>query len=144
MADRQEWEHATARSRRMAIAADTELSRRHTDQKIAPLRFAEPVPVSDAEHKRLHLAAGGRLTEATVQTGDLAVQRQTFREKMAERQRLLMPGEDLDWIGLDETSPSLLAPGHSAIMQPPKPQITPSATILQIATEHDTELEAAD
>ena len=29
MAARQEWEHATERSRRLAIAADTELRRRH-------------------------------------------------------------------------------------------------------------------
>src|SRR6266550_30650 len=32
MADRQEWEHVTASSRRLAIAADAELRRRHPDQ----------------------------------------------------------------------------------------------------------------
>ena len=42
MADRQEWEQATARSRHLAIAADAELRRRHPDRKIEPLRSAEP------------------------------------------------------------------------------------------------------
>ena len=41
--------------------------------------------------------------------------------------------------------PSLLAgSGQDAILQPPKPQITPSARILQLAAEHDIEPEAAD
>ena len=31
MADRLEWEHATAHSRHLAIAADAELRRRHPD-----------------------------------------------------------------------------------------------------------------
>jgi len=42
MADRQEWEQETAGSRRLAIAADTELRRRHPYGKIVPLRSAEP------------------------------------------------------------------------------------------------------
>jgi hypothetical protein len=43
MTDRQEWEQATARSRRrLAIAADTELRRRHPYRKIERLRAAEP------------------------------------------------------------------------------------------------------
>jgi hypothetical protein len=37
MADRQEWDHATAFSRRLAIAADAELRRRHPDRKIEAL-----------------------------------------------------------------------------------------------------------
>jgi len=55
MADRQEWEQATARSRYLAIAADAELRRRYPDRKIEPLRSAEPVPVSRAgrEHQDL-------------------------------------------------------------------------------------------
>ena len=49
MADRQDWEHATAASRHLAIAADAELRRRHPGQKIEPLRSAEPAPVTDTE-----------------------------------------------------------------------------------------------
>jgi hypothetical protein len=47
IAARQEWEHATERSRRLAIAADAELRRRHPRRKIEPLRSAEPAPASD-------------------------------------------------------------------------------------------------
>ena len=42
MADRQEWEQATAHSRHLAIAADAELRRRHPDRTIEPLRSVEP------------------------------------------------------------------------------------------------------
>jgi hypothetical protein len=44
MADRREWEHATARSRHLAIAADAELSRRHPDQKIEPCAPPNQLP----------------------------------------------------------------------------------------------------
>ena len=47
MANRQEWEHATAGPRSLAIAADAELRRRHPHQKIEPLRSGEPAAVSD-------------------------------------------------------------------------------------------------
>jgi len=42
MVARQEWEQATAGSRRLAIAADTELRRHNPHQKIEPLRSGEP------------------------------------------------------------------------------------------------------
>ena len=49
MTDRHEWEHATDHSRRLAIAADAELRRRHPDLRIEPLHSAEPAPVSDID-----------------------------------------------------------------------------------------------
>ena len=58
MADRQEWENATAAARHLAIAADAELRRRHPDTTIKPLRSAEPAPVSDAERAQLRLTPG--------------------------------------------------------------------------------------
>ena len=33
-------------------------------------------------------------------------------------------------------------PGQDAILQPPKPEITPSARLLQLVAEHDIEPEA--
>jgi hypothetical protein len=51
MTDRQEWEQATAGSRRLAIAADTELRRRHPHRKIEPLRAAGPAPGSSTERQ---------------------------------------------------------------------------------------------
>ena len=144
MADRQEWEHATAQSRHLAIAADAELRRRHPDQKIEPLRSAEQEPFGDNEPKWLHQALQGNLTDHATRIGDLVAQYQAFRARMNERQRLLMPSEDLDWPDLGETLLSLWPPGRNAILQPLKPQITPSATLLEFAAEHDPEPEAAD
>ncbi len=47
MTDRREWEHATAHSLRLAIAADAELRRRHPDLRIEPLRSAGQILVSE-------------------------------------------------------------------------------------------------
>ena len=55
-----------------------------------------------------------------------------------------MPSEDPDWGDLGEAFPAWQAVGRDAILQPPKPQITPAAKILQLVQERDTEPEAAD
>ena len=142
MADRQEWEHATAGSRRLAIAADTELRRRHPYRKIEPLRSAEPTPASDTERQHPDLTPQHRSSE-TAQMSDLKVQRQAFRAAMNEH-RQLFPGEDATPGNPLEATPATRAPWRDAILQPPKPQITPSAEILQLAAEHDIEPEAGD
>jgi len=136
MADRQEWEQATAASRHLGLAADAELRRRHPDQKIEPLRSAEPAPATAT-------GRGGTPPEAGTWIRDLAAQHHTFCETLNRRHHLLMPRDDLDWDCFGPTLPSWWAPHRDAILQPPKPQITPSATILQLAAEHDTEPEAA-
>jgi hypothetical protein len=140
MAGRQEWEQATAGSRRLAIAADTELRRRHPHGKIEPLRSAEPDPDSGAERQHPGLTPQHRSSE-TARTGDLTVQRQAFRAAMNEH-RQLFPGEDVTQANPGEASPASRAPWRDAILQPPKPQITPSAEILRVAAEHDIEPEA--
>ena len=140
MADRQEWEQETAGSRRLAIAADTELRRRHPYGKIVPLRSAEPAPASGAERQHPDLTPQQGSSE-TARTGDLTVQRQAFPAAMNEhRQRV--SGEDPTRANLGEASPAARTPWREAILQPPRPQITPSAEILQVAAEHDIEHEA--
>ena len=135
-AARQEWEHATERSRRLAIAADAELRRRHPRRKIEPLRSAEPVPVSDTRCDPLQPAPDGKLTEIAALIRDLAVQREQFRAEMDERPGLIVPGDH------GKAFRAMKTPGQDAILQPPKPEITPSARILQLAAEHDIEPEA--
>ena len=68
---------------------------------------------------------------------DLAGQREEFRAEMDERPRLIAPGENHG-----KASRAMKTPGQEAILQPPKPEITPSAWILQPAAEHDIEPEA--
>jgi hypothetical protein len=144
MTDRTEWEHATEHSRRLAIATDAELRRRHPDLRIKPLHSAEPAPVSDIDREELTLTPDEKIGEMAAWIRDLAAQRQAFREKIEERQGLMVPSEDPDWGDLGEAFPAWQAPGRDAILQPPKPQITPSAIILQLATERDTSPEAGD
>jgi hypothetical protein len=85
MADRHQWEQATAHTRRLAIAADAELRRRHPGQRIEPLRSAEPVPVSDSERDDLTLAVDNKIGQLARWVQDLAAQRTVFREKLEER-----------------------------------------------------------
>jgi hypothetical protein len=144
MADRQEWEHATTHSRRLAIAADAELRRRHPNWRIKPLHSAEPIPVSDTDRKQLTQAPDQKIGEIAAWVRDLAAQCQEFREKFAERQGLMVPSEDPAWGNLGDTCPAWQARGRDAILHPPKPQITPSAKILQFVQEHDADLEASD
>src|SRR5262249_35878187 len=76
MADRQEWEDATAHSRRLAIAADAELRRRYSDMKVKPMHSAEPVLVSDTDREQLVLTPGNDVGGMTAWVRDLAAQRQ--------------------------------------------------------------------
>src|SRR5260370_6168753 len=144
MADRPEWEQTAAQSRHLAIAADAELRRRHPERKIEPICSAEPAPVSDTERGQLQPVLDGVLAEPADRIRDLAAERQAFRAKLDERQRLVVPSEDLDWAGLGEALPSWRASRRDPILQPPKPQITPSARILQLTAERDAEPEAAN
>jgi len=54
----------------------------------------------------------------------------------------MTPREDLDWAGFGDTLPSWWAPRSDANLRPPRPEIAPSAKILQLAAEQDIELEA--
>jgi hypothetical protein len=74
------------------------------------------------------------------------MQHQEFRAEIDERPRLMVPGEDPVWGDLGMVFPGWRASGLDAILQPPRPEIIPSAGILQLAVEHDTEPdhEAAD
>jgi hypothetical protein len=112
------------------------LRRRHPDQKIDPLRSAEPSPATDT-------GRDGKRPETGTWMRDLAAQHQAFRETLNQHQHLMTPRDDPDWAASGATLPSWWAPHPDAILQPPKPEITPSPTILHLAAEHDIEPEAA-
>ena len=141
MDDRRNWEQATAQVRQLAITADAELRRRHPNRKIEPLRAAEPAPLSDPERQHPDRIPHQRNAQ-TDRIRDLEVQQQAFRAVMNEHQRLA-PSKDMAWGGLGQSSPALRTRWPDAILQPPKPQITPSAEILQSAAEPDMDPEAA-
>jgi hypothetical protein len=133
MAHREEWEQATTGSRRLAIAADVELRRRHPDQKIEPLRSSEPALLSDTEREQAHPAPGQEISQ---------IQQELFHATLQNRQALKAPTEDPGWGRLDTLFSTRRTLGQAAILQPPKPSIVPSARILQRAAEHELEPEA--
>jgi hypothetical protein len=142
MADRAEWERATEPTRHLAVAADAELRRRHPDQRIQPLRSAEPAPVEEPERERLTLAPDQKIGDMARWVTDLATQRQAFQQNMEERRALKIPSEDPDWEDLGHAFPAWNPPRRDAILQPPQPEIPPAAKILQLANQHQADREA--
>jgi hypothetical protein len=142
MDDRAEWEKATAQQRRLAVAADAELRRRHPDQRFEPLRSAEPEPATDGQRDELTLTAGQEIPDLSPWIKDLAAQRRAFAGKLAERQSITIPAEDPDYADLGQAFPAWPGPDRDAILQPPKPQIRPAAKVLEAAAERDISPEA--
>jgi hypothetical protein len=130
MDDRRAWEQLTAGPRRLAVAADSELRRRHPDQQIQPLRSAEarvpdgdPITTAQAEAEDqppTAIPAAGPAEWVT----ELAGQRRAFQDKLEERQNVMVPAEDPDWGYLGQAWPWQQR-DPDAILQPPKPEIRP-------------------
>jgi hypothetical protein len=144
MADRTEWEAATRQQRRLAVAADAELRRRHPGQYYAPLRSAEPAPATGAQRAELTMTAGEKNAEMGQWIKDLAAGRRTFADRLADRQSQTIPSEDPDYGDLAQAFPAWPGPPRDAILQPPQPEMTPSPRILQRVMERDADWEAAD
>ena len=141
MTDRQEWEQATARipapgHRRRRRAPPPPPDTARSNRCARPSQPRSATPNASTRTWPLSKRAVKRPGSATS-----TVQRQAFRARMNEH-RQLVPSEDVAWGGFGEASPASRAPWRDAILQPPKPQITPSAEILQLAAEHDIEPEA--
>jgi hypothetical protein len=144
MADRADWDTATRAQRHLAVAADAELRRRHPGQHYPPLRSAEPAPPSAAQRAELTLTTDQPPSETGQWIEGLAAARRTFASTLAERQSLALPSEDPDYENLGPAFPPWPGPAKDAILQPPKPEITPSSQVLQRAADRDADPEAAD
>jgi AAA domain/TrwC relaxase len=144
MTDRADWELATRQHRQLAMAADAELRRRHPEQWFAPLRSAEPEPATQAQRDELAMTAGEENKEVGQWIKDLATGHHTFADKLAERQSMTIPSEDPDYADLGQAFPPWTGHGKDAILQPPKPEIRPSARVLERAADRDLGVEAAN
>jgi hypothetical protein len=122
MEDRRAWEQITAGPRRLAVAADSELRRRHPGTRIEPLRSAEPRAPEDGQMSTAQPEAGPRQTPEWVTK--LAGQRRAFQEKLEQRQNVMVPDEDPDYGFLGEAWP-VWGAQRDAILQPPNPEIRP-------------------
>ena len=140
MQARREWEKNTESTRRHALATDSEYRRRHPDQKLEPLRSAEPV-VTDEEHEQLMLIAGAQEYQTPEWIRRLAEERLAVRERLDERKGVRVPHEDPDYQDEGEAWPAWAERDRDAILQPPKPEMRP-APELERAAEARTDAEA--
>ena len=143
MADRADWDIATRAQRHLAIAADTELRRRHPAQHYPPLRSAEPATATGSQPE-LTPSADQPPGETGQLTNDLAAAHRTFAERLADRQSLRIPSQEPDYGDLGRAFPPWPSAGSDAILQPPKPEIRPSPYVLERAADRDADYEAGD
>jgi hypothetical protein len=144
MADRADWESATRAQRQLAVAADTEMRRRHPGRYFARLRSAEPQPVTDAQRDELNLTPDQPPGDIDQWIKDLAAGHRTFADRLSDRQSQMIPSEDPDYGDLGPAFPVWTGPGREPILRPPVPEIPPSPRILERATDRDADWEAAD
>jgi conjugative relaxase-like TrwC/TraI family protein len=144
MADRADWEQATRQQRQLAIAADAALRRRHHDQHHPPLRSAEPQSDTHDQRDEPELNAHDDIERTKDLIAELTAQRREFARQFSERTHQMQPSADPDRGNQGQAFPAWTATATDAILQPPKPQIEPSARILERVTGHDLDLEAAD
>jgi hypothetical protein len=136
MDDRRAWEAATEPQRRLAVAADTELRRRHPDVRIKPLRSAEPGEVTDEQRAELDaLPDGQHQYQPPTWVRELAGARAAFSEKIAERQSRMEPHEDPDYEDVGPAFPAWQPPDRDTVLQPPKPPIPPSGRLAEREAE---------
>jgi hypothetical protein len=144
MDDRSDWERATAHQRHLAVAADAELRRRHPDQAFAPLRSAEPESVTGTQGSEPDPGPGEQNGELSQRIRDLAAGRRQFADRLAQRQSLMLPAEDPDYADLGPAFPAWTPASRNAILQPPRPQIPPSARVLERGREPQADREAVN
>jgi hypothetical protein len=141
MDDRRAWEHITSGSRRLAVAADSELRRRCPDRQIEPLRSAEPrAPEHDEITKPTDAAKPAEPPEWITKLGE---HRPAFQEKLAERQNVMVPDEDPDY-GFSGRAWPGQERDRDAILQPPKPELRPRSGIERLTGHELPDREAAD
>ena len=75
---------------------------------------------------------------------DLTAGRPAFAERLADRQSLMIPSDDPDYGNLGQAFPSWSGGPTDAILQPPKPEIRPSARVLGRVLDRDADMEAGD
>ena len=88
------------------------------------------------------LSSTGQKPNAILKASKQSQTKSQTRQRTGRRQHRMTPREDLDRAALGDTLPSWWAPRRDAILRPPKPEISPSAKILQLAAEQDIELGA--
>jgi hypothetical protein len=84
------------------------------------------------------------MEQAARQVSDTVARHREFADKLAQRQGLQMPAENPDYENHRPAFPAWTGQHPDAILQPPEPEIQPSARILERVTDRDLDIEAAD
>jgi hypothetical protein len=126
------------------VAADTELRRRHPAQLWPPLRSVEPDPSTNVQHDSRALTPEDGLEQTAQRISHLAEQHREFADKLAQRQSPTIPAEDPDYEQFGQAFPDWKERRTDAILHPPRPQILPSAQVLERMVGRDLDIEAAD
>jgi hypothetical protein len=170
---RRQWETVTHATRRIAIAADLELRRRHPDLPIAPLRphpaeqesiadrtadtattvqltldgAAHPLPRSPSQpqldapapHQRQTEADGQLMLGLTPDTAHHEIPEHVLRIRdnaklvqaiLYDLANLPEPATDVDELSPGLAWPAVQQRDRDAIVQPPQPEVVPSARIV--------------
>ena len=130
MEARRAWDRATGPSRRMAVAADAELRRRHPGQRFDPLRSAEPV-ITDDERDQLLLTPDIEIYQTPHWIAALAAERRAVRERLGERKAERAPSEAPGSEPASWPWPDWADRDRDAILQPPRPEMRPAPGVLQ-------------
>ena len=144
MADRADWEAATrdpappGRRRRRRTAAPASRAAVH------PPSFGRTASRHGRPARGPHPDRRTGPSQAGQWIKDLAAGRRTFAGRLADRQSQKVPSEDPDYGDLGQAFPSWTGPSKDAILQPPKPEIRPSARALERALDRDADREAGD
>src|SRR5262249_4550588 len=117
--ERGEWERFTRGSREVPVQARAEIQRRYPNQKLEPLKSAEP--------SELDLSRPDWLQ-------DLEAKRAAFREELERRKGLEIPDEDPD-MGSKGGAWPMWQGQREAILQPPNPEIQPAEGVRELARE---------
>jgi len=124
MADRADWEAATRAQRHLAWPPTPNCAVGIRASGSPPLRSAEPPAATDARRSELTLTTGQDILDAGPS--------------------LMIPAEDPDYGDLGQAFPAWTGSSREAILQPPKPQIRPSACVLERAADREADIEAGE
>ena len=72
------------------------------------------------------MTAGEEFPEMGQWIKDLATGRRTFADRLADRQSMKIPSQDPDYGDLGRAFSAWSGPPRAPILQPPKPEMTPS------------------
>jgi AAA domain/TrwC relaxase len=120
---RSRWSRLTEGSRLIAVAADTELRKRHPGQKIKPLKSAEPV-VSDQDVAELSYVDNTLERPAVIDR--LAERQADHDDRLAQMEAETVPDEDSDVEDQGRAWDAWMTQDSQAILQPPVEVVPPA------------------